>query len=87
MRRRNKCEDVQTDTDVCMVNKCPVDCQWAQWTQWSECSQSCGTGLRNRRRTIQNEAKFDGHRCLPNEAEQTEKCTAHSCPVHGNWSS
>ena len=85
--RKSQCEEIKTDWEesICMVNKCPVHCLWSTWGEWSQCSQTCGTGSRTRQRLVEREPKYDGIPCLEQDDHETEACTAHSCPVNGEW--
>ena len=84
-RTRNQCDQTETDTEICLVNKCPIDCQHEEWSEWSGCSQTCGTGQRSRTREISNKELFGGKPCLDSDSKETENCIAHTCPVHGHW--
>ena len=88
-RSSTNCTQPKTEweKDICLVNKCPINCQWSQWGEWTSCSQSCGTGTRSRQRQVEEDAKYGGIACLDQEKskEEVEKCVAHSCPVHGSW--
>ena len=40
-----------------------VDCIWNTWSSWSDCSVSCGSGVKERRRTKKQEAYYNGEEC------------------------
>ncbi|XP_022654943.1 spondin-1-like isoform X3 [Varroa jacobsoni] len=45
----------------CDTPPCPIDCQLSQWTRWGPCSKTCGSGFRERTRSIKssNEVPFE----------------------------
>uniref|UniRef100_A0A0N4Z5A2 Uncharacterized protein n=1 Tax=Parastrongyloides trichosuri TaxID=131310 RepID=A0A0N4Z5A2_PARTI len=70
-----QCSGNNQETQQCNTQAC---CTWGQWGSWSPCSNSCGTGQRNRVRSCS---------CLNcnGEAYQQEVCTSTSnCPVQNN---
>ena len=70
------------------VNKCPVDCVVGYWSEWTACSQSCGTGLKLRNRSIIKESTFGGAKCSVRASDYKEvsNCVVNNCPVDGEWS-
>ena len=61
-------------------------CKVAAWGSWSICSKSCGAGVRNRHRSVtQNANAVDDCPKL----NDFEECNTDACPVdceHGTWS-
>ena len=79
----------ETETKLCPpVNICPIDCVVGYWSEWTPCSQSCGTGLKLRNRSIIKEAMFGGAKCSVRAADFKEvtSCVVNDCPVNGEWS-
>ncbi len=45
--------------------------EWSSWHDWSRCSSSCGSGVRERKRTCTNpEPGVDGLPCYGKDTEQ-----------------
>ena len=60
-----------------------IDCRWSEFREWTSCSDTCGaTGVRQRTRTIVQEAVNGGKECLGCNNE-TEICKSPECPVKG----
>ena len=55
-----------------------VNCQWSAWSEWSSCSKSCGTGQKQKSRSIMTNAKNGGQPCMGSNM-QTEVCTIRPC--------
>ena len=55
-----------------------VDCVVSDWREWGECSQSCGGGLKGRRKDILVEPQCNGTVC-PLELTQTAYCHEKDC--------
>lgn len=51
---------------------CPSDCHLGFWQDWSDCSVSCGTGLQNRTRPMQDQ-KHGGRPCCQT-APDSRRC-------------
>ena len=70
------------------VNKCPINCVVGHWSPWTECSQTCGTGVTSRKRSILKESKYGGNKCslLEDYFQETKKCVVENCAVDGKWS-
>ena len=59
-----------------------VNCEWEPWSSWSTCSNTCGTGTRNRIRRIRLHEE-NGGTCTGDSLETSqENCGA--CPP-GNY--
>ena len=54
-----------------------VDCQWTPWN-YGSCSEPCGTGRRNRTRTISESQKFGG--TCTGKSRELEYCNTNPCP-------
>ncbi|XP_022799542.1 SCO-spondin-like [Stylophora pistillata] len=72
---------------ACTLRPCPVNGGWSKWSRWTSCSQSCGSGSRQRFRSCTNpRPKHGGRPCIgPTRVKMT--CNKNQCPVHGGWSS
>ena len=55
-----------------------VDCVMSNWREWGICSQSCGGGLKGRRKDVLVEPKCNGTAC-PLELTQTAYCIEEDC--------
>ena len=55
-----------------------VNCVVSDWHEWGECSQSCGGGLKGRRKDVLVEPKCNGTVC-PLELTETEYCFERDC--------
>ena len=79
----------EKETTLCPpINKCRIDCVVGVWSPWTDCSQSCGTGLKTRKRSIARKAMYGGIKCSQNQNdfEETMTCVIGNCSVNGNWS-
>ncbi|XP_027058955.1 A disintegrin and metalloproteinase with thrombospondin motifs adt-1-like isoform X3 [Pocillopora damicornis] len=74
------------ESKECAVNKCPVDGGWSNWSAWTFCSQSCGTGVKERSRNCTQPVPSHGGKKCQGKAQEKYQCNTHSCPVHGAWS-
>jgi len=73
------CPKLRT-VQFCKKQGCPVDCKMNKWGTWSGCTKTCGGGTKDRRRTIQQIAKFGGVKCASTYSKV--KCHHNACPVH-----
>ena len=86
--RSSECiaEKEEMEEKLCLVNKCAQDCAWSTWSSWSYCSVSCGSGQRTRSRIVDQLEEYGGKSCSDSDANESEACLAHTCPVQGGWS-
>ncbi|CAG6014005.1 unnamed protein product [Menidia menidia] len=61
---------------ACLI-PCPQDCVVSEYSPWTSCSKTCGTGLRNRVRSVLVPPLFGGSGC-PNLTE-FQSCRPGSC--------
>ena len=54
-----------------------VGCQWTPWN-YGSCSEPCGTGRRNRTRTVSVSQKFGG--TCTGKSRELEYCNTNPCP-------
>ena len=69
------------ETNNCNVDLCPADGIVSNWMDWGGCSETCGDGNRERRRTCEKEAVNGGKTCADIGLSQVESCRETSCPV------
>jgi len=50
------------------------DCTWGQWTSWSLCSTTCGSGSKDRTRTIMMPATLGRLPCKPQSTHESLPC-------------
>lgn len=66
-------------TEPCASPYCPIDCVVTDWTDWSPCSASCGGGTQERRRVVQNYARYGGH--CDYELFESKPCGTDDCAI------
>lgn len=71
-----QCPPLKQDVSCAQV-KCPVDCQLSMWSGWSKCSRMCSGGVRQRTRSVLQQARFGGGVC--DAATETQPCNTESC--------
>ena len=55
-----------------------VNCQWSPWGEWSQCSNTCGTGHKQKSRWIKTNAKNGGEPCQGSDT-QIDVCVNRPC--------
>ena len=66
------------------VDKAAVQGQWSEWGSWSQCSQTCGTGTRQRQRRCSDPAPANGRADCEGLADETSACAEWECPGKHN---
>ncbi|XP_035222665.1 hemicentin-1-like isoform X3 [Stegodyphus dumicola] len=79
------CTGLDTETDICILMKCPVDGRWSMWSDWQPCSVSCGKGIQIRIRECKNPEPLHGGQPCLGEGEESQECVLDECAVHGEW--
>jgi hypothetical protein len=76
-----------TVVEKCIEGPCPIHCKVSEWSVFGGCSQTCGSGVHSRWRTVTKHPKHGGYVC-PSLAD-TLACNAFPCPIdcdYGNFS-
>jgi hypothetical protein len=80
-----------SESVVCNINPCPIDCIASSFGAWSACSKTCGTGgTQIAHRSISQEARYGGTACT--NVSRQRGCDGAACPVDctmqawGTWS-
>ena len=60
----------------------PINCKWSPFGEWTGCTATCGAGLKQRSRTVLQEAINDGRECVGCRVE-IEICNVQECPLKG----
>ena len=72
MKTCNLCKDGSSISQV-------TYCKQSSWGEWSKCSNSCGKGVQERKRTIVTSASNGGKACSgSNKGEKA--CNNEACP-------
>jgi hypothetical protein len=74
------CNDVLTDSEICALPACEVDCDMGDWKVWEGCSATCGAGTETRRRDIATHPSAHGIACPAEEESRT--CVGNACVVN-----
>lgn len=74
------CPGPWNETEICNVDPCPVDGNWAPWSAWWTCTKSCGGGSQTHTRTCTNPAPVWGGLDCGGESEETTGCNTNPCP-------
>lgn len=78
-----------TLTRICNAHVCDEDCVLSDWGGWGDCSATCGSGEKQRHRTIESEAVHYGRQCSDFALTDQTSCTLGACPIDcvmGPWS-
>eukprot|EP00923_Selenidium_pygospionis_P023682 GHVN01041220.1.p1 GENE.GHVN01041220.1~~GHVN01041220.1.p1 ORF type:complete len:602 (+),score=77.69 GHVN01041220.1:906-2711(+) len=86
----NECEDMETETQPCKRNHCPVDCEWADWEplviddDWRNstlfCDAECGGGFAYRHRAVVIHGAHGGKECDLESSVDAVPCNEQLCP-------
>ncbi|KAK7492766.1 hypothetical protein BaRGS_00016071 [Batillaria attramentaria] len=72
------------------VANCTIHGQWTEWSEWSACSQTCGYGIRSRKRQCGNPPpQYGGRLCVGQDTDKQYCDKNPDCPlppVDGSWS-
>ena len=60
----------------------PINCKWSPFGEWTICTATCGAGLKQRSRTVLQQAINDGRECVGCRVE-IEICIVQECPSKG----
>ncbi|KAK3740919.1 hypothetical protein QZH41_006085 [Actinostola sp. cb2023] len=64
-----------------------VDGKWSPWGPYGDCDKKCGGGSQSRSRTCTNPApQGEGKQCA-GDAQSTQACNTHYCPIDGVYGS
>jgi hypothetical protein len=67
------------EKQACNIHSCPVHCIQSNWSGWSVCTKTCGTGTKDRTRSVLTKADHGGNKCgTPSEKAN---CNEHMCPI------
>ncbi|XP_041356051.1 uncharacterized protein LOC121373452 [Gigantopelta aegis] len=78
---------MESDTETCSENKCPINGQWGNWGpyNYTQCSVTCGNGTKTyeRKRACDNPAvQFEGMDCVGSDTDTgTATCNLGICPT------
>ena len=76
----------ETNVQIIRFNFCilapPINCKWGPFGEWTERTTTCGAGLKQRSRTVLQEAINDGRECVGCRVE-LEICNVQECPLKG----
>ncbi|XP_028033277.1 uncharacterized protein LOC114245334 [Bombyx mandarina] len=89
------CSGYPLQTDECVGDQCAIDIRnsngaWGEWSPWTACSESCGIGLRRRRRSCLEmrtpiSTSTWGTHCK-GQHDELEMCENKKCSLNGGWS-
>jgi hypothetical protein len=66
-------------TNSCEEGACPRHCKVSDWSDWSTCTKTCGSGDKQRTRSVITHAAHGGYTCP--ELKHTSDCSTKSCPI------
>ena len=72
------------ENKVCHAStECSQDCTWHDWEEWQACSQSCGGGVKTRKRKLML-PENGGKHCAEKDMQEVRACNVGTC--HGTCS-
>ena len=74
----SQCLGSSTETQICNLGNCPINCEWSDFGDWSDCSKSCGGGEKSRTRFELKQAEHGGAACAGSNNDVTSKITIYS---------
>eukprot|EP00927_Polykrikos_kofoidii_P076775 TRINITY_DN73801_c0_g1_i1.p1 TRINITY_DN73801_c0_g1~~TRINITY_DN73801_c0_g1_i1.p1 ORF type:complete len:1551 (+),score=187.84 TRINITY_DN73801_c0_g1_i1:478-4653(+) len=74
------CEGSASETLPCFEAVPAQSCLLSNWTMWSSCSSSCGSGTRERSRSIEREADAGGSPCV-GSLKELGPCVEAACNI------
>jgi hypothetical protein len=74
------CEGPEEEVDTCKEKECAVPCDITEWVKTTDCTVTCGGGLHEEERTINQQALFGGEEC-PTDLVRNVPCNLWPCPV------
>nr|CAJ65510.3 HyTSR1 protein [Hydra vulgaris] len=70
----------------CTLKPCPVNGNFSQWSEYSPCSNTCGSGIAQRKRTCTQPSPAHGGRDCFGPTLDTKTCKLRDCPINGEFS-
>ena len=58
----------------------PVDGGFTSWSAWGTCSQSCGKGKQESKRSCTNPTPQHGGKKCNGDTKKSQDCNTHHCP-------
>jgi len=62
---------------ACNTEGCPVNCAMNDWSEWTACSKDCGSGVKQKARSVSIEAENGGEACEATDMAQV--CNMDAC--------
>ncbi|KAH3866675.1 coadhesin-like isoform X2 [Dreissena polymorpha] len=79
------CFGIGTESQMCILDRCPVHGGWSLWSPWGSCSVTCDVGMQRRDRSCSNPyPSKDGDHCY-GDSRDDQICYEHGC-TNGGWS-
>ncbi|KAI6654174.1 Coadhesin [Oopsacas minuta] len=81
----SNCSGINSESQPCNQENCPVDGGWGNWSGFGDCTQGCGGGVRSRSRECNNPRQANGGLECEGDELDLEDCNQQAC-VDGSWS-